>query len=91
MRASVLIKIPNLTAGGSDKKAIEILKPFGLAVRGMMGEHTPIGADGTVDISPKARFCITEAEILVALYRGVKTVWEKENGGGDKLNHEELL
>jgi len=27
----------------------------------MGGEHTPIGKDGTVDISPSARFCITEA------------------------------
>lgn len=82
MRASVLIKIPNLTKGGSDKHAIELLKPHGLAVRGMMGEHTPIGADGTVDISPKARFCITEAQILAALYKGVKTVWEEEQKAG---------
>ena len=82
MRASVLIDIPNLTKDGSEKKAIELLKPFGLAVRGMMGEHTPIGPDGTVDISPKARFCITEAEILAALYKGVKTVWEKETEAG---------
>jgi len=34
---------------------------LGLSVRGMGGEHTPIGKDGTVDISPSARFCITEA------------------------------
>jgi hypothetical protein len=33
------------------------------------GEHTPIGADGTVDISPSARFCIKEAEIITALYK----------------------
>ena len=78
MRASVLIKIPNLTKDGSEKHAIQLLKPFGLAVRGMMGEHTPIGPDGTVDISPKARFCITEAEIVAALYKGVKVVWEHE-------------
>ena len=30
-----------------------------------------IGADGTVDISPSARFCISEAEIIVALYKGL--------------------
>jgi creatine kinase len=41
-------------------------------VRGLGGEHTPIGADGTVDISPSARFCITEAEIITALYKGIK-------------------
>ena len=41
-------------------------------MRGLGGEHTPIGADGTVDISPSARFCITEAEIITALYKGIK-------------------
>ena len=58
MRASVHIKIPNLTSGGSDKKAKAVAKPLGLSVRGMGGEHTPIGADGTVDISPSARLQI---------------------------------
>lgn len=79
MRASVHIQLPNLTKGGSDEKAKEICKPFGLGVRGLGGEHTPIGDDGTVDISPKARFCISEAEIACALYKGVKQVWEAEN------------
>eukprot|EP00466_Bigelowiella_natans_P001107 jgi/Bigna1/54388/estExt_Genewise1Plus.C_320104 len=72
MRASVHIKLPNLTKGGSDKNAKKILKPLGLSVRGLGGEHTPIGVDGTVDISPSARFCISEAEILLALYNGIK-------------------
>ena len=48
----------------------------------MGGEHTPIGKDGTVDISPSARFCISEAEIVTALYKGVKLLKEKE----DELN-----
>merc|ERR1712164_144889 len=78
MRASVHIKIPNLTKGGSDEKAVAILKPYGLGVRGLGGEHTPIGADGTVDISPKARFCISEAEIAIALYKGVEKVMQEE-------------
>ena len=30
------------------------------SVRGMGGEHTPIGADGTIDLSPSARLMITE-------------------------------
>ncbi|MCP4409308.1 MAG: hypothetical protein GY807_16455 [Gammaproteobacteria bacterium] len=71
MRASVHIKIPNLTADGTDAKAKEICRPLGLSVRGVGGEHTPIGADGTVDISPSARFCITEAEIIAVLYKGL--------------------
>ena len=78
MRASVHIKIPNLTKDGTDAKAKAILKPKGLSVRGVGGEHTPIGADGTVDISPSARFCITEAEIVTALYKGIVEVMEAE-------------
>eukprot|EP00040_Diaphanoeca_grandis_P036230 m.230238 g.230238 ORF g.230238 m.230238 type:complete len:734 (+) comp33576_c0_seq1:104-2305(+) len=78
MRASVHIPIPNLTKDGTDAKAKEICKPLGLSVRGTGGEHTPIGADGTCDISPSARFCITEAQIITALYNGLKLLKEKE-------------
>merc|ERR1711990_577905 len=59
-------------------KAKAICKPLGLSVRGTGGEHTPIGADGTCDISPSARFCITEAEIITALYNGLKLLKEEE-------------
>merc|ERR1712084_156795 len=79
MRASVHIKIPNLTKDGTEKKAKEICDPLGLSVRGTGGEHTPIGADGTVDISPSARFCISEAEIVTALYKGLKLLKEEED------------
>jgi creatine kinase len=78
MRASVHIKLPNLTSDGTDAKAKAICKPLGLSVRGLGGEHTPIGADGTVDISPSARFCISEAEIVTALYNGLKLLKAKE-------------
>jgi creatine kinase len=61
MRASLHIAIPNLCKDGTDTYAIKICKPLGLSVRGLGGEHTAIGKDGTVDISPSARFCITEA------------------------------
>jgi len=79
MRASVHIKIPNLTKDGTDTKAKEIAKPLGLSVRGVGGEHTPIGADGTVDISPSARFCISEAEIVTALYKGISLLKAQED------------
>jgi creatine kinase len=82
MRASVHIPLPNLTSDGTDKKAKEIAKPLGLSVRGTGGEHTPIGADGTVDISPSARFCISEAEIVTALFNGLKLLKEKEDEAG---------
>merc|ERR1712196_174205 len=85
MRASVHVKIPNLTADGTDKKAKEIAGPLGLSVRGTGGEHTPIGADGTVDISPRARLFIKECEIIAKLYEGIKLLMEQEKaaGGGD--------
>jgi protein-arginine kinase len=72
MRASVLIAIPNICKDGTENYAKKICKPLGLSVRGMGGEHTAIGKDGTVDISPSARFCISEAEIVTALYKGIR-------------------
>ena len=72
MRASVHVKVPNLTSDGTDKKAKAAAKPLGLSVRGMGGEHTPIGKDGTIDLSPSKRLFITEAEIVTKLYNGVK-------------------
>lgn len=83
MRASVHVKIPNLTSDGTDAKAKEICKPLGLSVRGTGGEHTPIGADGTVDISPSARIFIKEAEIVTALYTGIKLLLVEEKKGGE--------
>lgn len=79
MRASVHIPLPNLTKDGTDKKAKAIAKPLGLSVRGLGGEHTPIGRDGTCDISPSARFCISEAQIIKALYDGIKALTAEES------------
>jgi len=79
MRASVHMKVPKLTKGGSDAKAKAVCKPLGLSVRGMGGEHTAIGVDGTCDISPSARFCISEAEIVTALYTGIRLLKAEED------------
>ena len=79
MRASVHIQVPKLTHGGSDAKAKAVCKPLGLSVRGMGGEHTPIGADGTIDLSPSARLCIQEAEIICALYEGIRNLKAEED------------
>ena len=78
MRASIHMKLPNLTADGTDKKAKAAAKPLGLSVRGLGGEHTPIGADGTVDISPSKRLFISEAEVVTSLYKGAALLLEKE-------------
>lgn len=79
MRASVHIKVPKLTAGGSDTKAKEVCKPLGLSVRGTGGEHTPIGEDGTIDLSPSARLFIKESTIISSLYEGISKLMELEN------------
>eukprot|EP01084_Bolivina_argentea_P134248 236824_1 len=79
MRASVHIPLPNLTKDGTDAKAKAVAKPLGLSVRGLGGEHTPIGADGTVDISPSRRFIIKECEIITALYQGLTQLKEAED------------
>mmetsp|Transcript_106272 Transcript_106272/g.183217 ORF Transcript_106272/g.183217 Transcript_106272/m.183217 type:complete len:311 (-) Transcript_106272:908-1840(-) len=84
MRASVHVKVPNLTADGTDKKAKEICKPLGLSVRGTGGEHTPIGADGTIDISPSSRLFIKESEIIAKLYQGIKDLMAAEKAAAKK-------
>ena len=81
MRASVHLQLPCLTAGGKADRVQAICAPLGLSIRGTGGEHTPIGSDGTVDLSPSARFCISEAEIVLALYRGIELLLEKERSG----------
>ena len=78
MRASVHIGLPNLCADGTDKKAKEICRPLGLSVRGLGGEDTPIGPGGVCDISPSARFCITEGTIIAKLYNGIRLLKEQE-------------
>jgi len=79
MRASVHIQVPKLTSDGTDTKAKELCKPLGLSVRGIGGEHTPIGSDGTIDISPSSRLFIKESEIISNLYKGIETLSEMEN------------
>ena len=78
MRSSVHIALPSLTADGTDARAKAVCRPLGLSVRGLGGEHTPIGPDGTVDISPSARFCIKERDIIAKLFEGLKLLVEAE-------------
>lgn len=72
MRASVHIKCPLLTAEGSVDKVKIICSKLGLSVRGVGGEHTPIGKDGTVDLSPSSRLFVTEAQVIESLYNGIE-------------------
>lgn len=80
MRASLHLKLPNLTADGTNiARAAEIARPLGLAVRGAGGEHSSAGAGGLVDISPSARLGVTEIQIMERLFNGTKALWAEEN------------
>ena len=83
MRASVHIHVPHLTADGSDAKAKEAIGSLNLSVRGT--------GDGAVDISPRARMCITERDIVEMLWQGVQLLADQESlaaedaeAGGEK-------
>jgi hypothetical protein len=84
MRASVHIKVPKLTADGqadphgNSPACKAICGPLGLSVRGTGGEHTPIGSDGTIDLSPSARLFIKEKDIITALYQGISDLMAAE-------------
>ena len=69
MRASVHVRLPHLTTSGVDVKAA--CASAGWSVCGPGGEHTPIGADGTLDLSPTRRLCVREQDIIRSLFAGV--------------------
>lgn len=77
MRASVHLALPALTSDGTTAAAEAVAKPAGLSVRGTGGEHTPVVA-GVVDLSPSARFGLTEAQVIGRLVDGVKLMLAAE-------------
>ena len=77
MRASIHIQLPNLVKDEPTMK--QIAKSYGLSVRGLGGEHTAYGEDGTVDISPSARLGVTEAQILNNLFKGIAEMLKEES------------
>lgn len=79
MRASLHLKLPNLTSNGSDLTRVKAeARNLGLAVRGAGGEHSDAGNDGLVDISPSARLGVTEMQIMQRLYDGAAALWALE-------------
>jgi protein-arginine kinase len=80
MRASVHIKIPKLS---SKPNFEELCKDLGLSIRGVHGEHSE-STDGIYDISNKRRLGITEREIYLQLYNGVKRLIELESAERQK-------
>ncbi|MDQ7070665.1 MAG: hypothetical protein Q9M48_08010 [Rhodobacterales bacterium] len=79
MRASLHMKLPDATKGGTDIANLTAhAKTLGLAVRGAGGEHSDAGSDGLVDISPSARLGVSEMEIMRRLYDGAAALWALE-------------
>lgn len=76
MRASVHIRLPALCQSPDLIKSVA--KQFQLSVRGEHGEHSAFGEGGLVDISPKPRMMVTEAQILGMLCDGVQKLEEEE-------------
>lgn len=47
----------------------------------MGGEHSAMDENGTADISPLARFGVTEAFVANKLYTGLVELYKVEQGG----------
>lgn len=82
MRASLHLTLPHLTAGGGELRRVKkVASQAGLSVRGSDGEGTGPGSNGLVDLSPRARFGVSEDQILQKLFDGAAALWSLEIGG----------
>lgn len=78
-RQSVLLQFPNLSKQGTDESSLKAAaKGLGLQARGLSGEHSQMDAAGTADISPLARFGVTEAEVTKRLFEGLEKLIKLE-------------
>lgn len=78
-RQSVLAQFPNLSKNGTDEARLKkTAKEFGLQARGLSGEHSQMDKAGTADVSPLARFGVTEAEVTKRLYEGLVMLYRAE-------------
>ena len=88
-RQSILGKFPNITKKGKDEQKLkDIAKSLGLQARGVGGEHSTMDSEGTADISPSARFGVTEAIVSKRLFEGLIKLYDMEvqAAGGDRQN-----
>jgi len=78
-RQSVLVKFPNLSEKGTNEARLKkIAKELKLQARGLSGEHSQMDIAGTADVSPMARFGVTEAEVTKKLYDGLAQLYKQE-------------
>ncbi len=84
-RQSILGMFPNLSKRGTDEANLKrIAKELGLQARGLSGEHSQMDERGTADISPSARFGVTEAEVTKRLYEGLRALYAREKEAGQE-------
>ncbi len=78
-RQSVLIGFPNLSEEGTNENRLkETAKDLHLQARGLAGEHSKMDENGTSDVSPMARFGVTEAQVTKILFDGLEKLSELE-------------
>ncbi|XP_058806285.1 arginine kinase-like [Phymastichus coffea] len=75
IRASVHIKLPNLSADLRQFKCIA--STYNLQVRGTQGEHSD-STDGVYDLSNKRRLGLTEWEVLEEMSHGIMELIKRE-------------
>jgi len=75
MRASVHIKLPNLSKNMD--KFQSIADKYNVQIRGIHGEHSQ-SEGGVFDISNKRRLGISEVECVQDMYNGVVALIQKE-------------
>lgn len=75
MRASVHVKLPNLSKKENEFKALAA--ELGLSIRGIHGEHSE-SVGGVFDLSNKQRLNISEVNSALVMFNGVKRLLEEE-------------
>ncbi|CAD8161837.1 unnamed protein product [Paramecium pentaurelia] len=82
---SILGKFSNIKKGGKDEaKLKDIAKSLGLQARGVGGEHSNMDSEETVEISPSARFGVTEESVTKRLYEGLIKFYEIEKNAANE-------
>lgn len=77
MRASVHVKLPNLSKKENEAEFGALAAELGLSIRGVNGEHSE-SVGGVCDISNKQRLGISEVDSALVMFNGVKRILAEE-------------
>lgn len=76
---SVEMALPNLTVDGTTHTANQTCEPVGVSARGAGGTYASVGAGGKCLVTNSAQFGVTEAEIVVRLYKGLQLLKDQDD------------